>query len=156
MAGRLRRGMPAGSFEQGCEWVRDPLLALGCRDPIEATRQAKRADPERRELAELFGTWSRVHGEEPVAAKDLDEAILSVINPQKRQTIRDADAAKNGGRALRRFRADRVQGRQALGADLRTAGARRARNPRNSRMFGDPTREGKQQGRKRDEPGKRN
>jgi hypothetical protein len=83
-AGRLPRGMPAGSFEQWCEWVRDPFLALGCRDPIEATRQAKRADPERRELAELFGTWSRVHGEEPVAAKDLDEAILSIINPQKK------------------------------------------------------------------------
>jgi hypothetical protein len=83
-AGQVSRGMPSGSFEQWCEWVRDPLLALGCRDPIEATRQAKQADPMRRELAELFGTWNRAHRDEPVAARDLDDAILAIINPQKR------------------------------------------------------------------------
>lgn len=37
--GRLTKGMKTGrtlgSFEQWCGWVRDPLLALGCKDPAD-------------------------------------------------------------------------------------------------------------------------
>ena len=32
---QLQRGRPLGSFEQWAEWVRDPLLTLGCADPVE-------------------------------------------------------------------------------------------------------------------------
>jgi hypothetical protein len=83
-AASLKSGLALGSFEQWCEWVRDPLLTLGCTDPVEGTRKAKEADPERREIAELFTVWRQCHGDEPVAAKDLDERVLILINPQKR------------------------------------------------------------------------
>ncbi len=73
-----------GSFEQWAEWVRDPLLALGCQDPVIGTRNAKAADPERQEMAELFTLWHRHHGEEAVAAKDLHQDVLSILNPNKR------------------------------------------------------------------------
>jgi putative DNA primase/helicase len=31
----LKPGKPIGSFEKWAQWCRDPLLMLGCRDPIE-------------------------------------------------------------------------------------------------------------------------
>jgi hypothetical protein len=34
-AASIKRGRPFGSYEDWCEWVRDPLLELGCRDPVE-------------------------------------------------------------------------------------------------------------------------
>ena len=40
----LPRGRPLGSFDQWARWVRDPLLALGCRDPVERLIDAKRND----------------------------------------------------------------------------------------------------------------
>ena len=40
-------GLPLGSFEQWCKWVRDPLLALGCHDPAERVNEAKERDGRR-------------------------------------------------------------------------------------------------------------
>lgn len=34
-------GRPLGSFEHWCEWCRDPLLSLGCRDPVERIDSVK-------------------------------------------------------------------------------------------------------------------
>jgi hypothetical protein len=31
----LARGKPLGGFEKWSQWARDPLLALGCQDPVE-------------------------------------------------------------------------------------------------------------------------
>jgi hypothetical protein len=53
----LTRGLPLGSFETWAEWVRDPLLTLGCQDPVEQVSAAKANDPRRRRVAELFATW---------------------------------------------------------------------------------------------------
>jgi len=36
----LKGGRPLGSFESWCDWVRDPLLTLGCRDPVERIESA--------------------------------------------------------------------------------------------------------------------
>jgi hypothetical protein len=82
--GRLPRGKPLGSFEQWGEWVRDPLLALGCKDPAEGTKLAKATDPERQEIAQLFELWRICHGEEAVTVKDLDEEIQILLNPHKK------------------------------------------------------------------------
>lgn len=43
----LPRGLALGSFEQWCRWCRDPLLALGCRDPVKRVADAKLNDPRR-------------------------------------------------------------------------------------------------------------
>ena len=40
----IEPGRALGSFEQWCRWVRDPLLALGCQDPVERVSEAKARD----------------------------------------------------------------------------------------------------------------
>lgn len=80
----LSQGKSIGSFEQWASWVRDPLLALGCPDPIERTKEAKLHDPRRQRQAELFATWWEQHGDEPVTIKDLHYSVVQVINPEGR------------------------------------------------------------------------
>ena len=53
----LPRGKPLGSFETWAEWCRDPLLVLGCRDPVERIEALKANDPRRQRIAELFQVW---------------------------------------------------------------------------------------------------
>lgn len=83
-AGELPRGRALGSFETWCEWVRDPLLALGCRDPVERVEIVKAQDPHRQQVAELFRTWHACHGRNPVKAAELHPDVLKVIDPQGR------------------------------------------------------------------------
>ena len=85
-AATLKRGIPMGSFEQWAEWVRDPLIELGCQDPALGIRNAKASDPARQEIAEMFTIWNREHGEEAVKAADLNEEILKILNPHKQKT----------------------------------------------------------------------
>jgi hypothetical protein len=82
--GVLQKGRPLGSFEPWCEWVRDPLLALGCRDPVERVEIVKAQDPYRQHIGELFRTWYQHHGETPVKAADLADPVLQLLNPQAR------------------------------------------------------------------------
>jgi putative DNA primase/helicase len=79
-------GQPLGSFETWAAWVRDPLLALGCRDPVERIRAAKNEDPKRREVADLFTAWWQAHRDQPVRASSLDAAAARIINPHDRAT----------------------------------------------------------------------
>src|SRR5205814_1359571 len=83
-AADLVRGRPLGSFEQWCEWVRNPLLTLGCRDPVDRLEAIKAQDPQRRVLAELFQTWHRHHGNEPVKIAELHEEVKHIADPQNR------------------------------------------------------------------------
>ena len=79
---KLKPGRPLGSFEQWAAWVRDPLLSLGVRDPVERINAIKASDPDRRKIVELFDTWLAHHGEGPVAAADLAEPVRKIIDPQ--------------------------------------------------------------------------
>jgi hypothetical protein len=80
----LRRGRPLGSFEQWCQWVRDPLLTLGCCDPVERVEQVKAQDPHRQQVAELFQSWHACHGSTPLKAAELAERVQKIIDPQGR------------------------------------------------------------------------
>ena len=80
----LKRGKPLGSYEEWSEWCRDPLLTLGCADPVERIETLKANDPRRQHLAELFNTWWEHHGATPMKAKDLHEAVQKIIDPQGR------------------------------------------------------------------------
>jgi hypothetical protein len=80
----LKPGRPLGSFEQWSAWCRDPLLALGCRDPVERIDAIKSDDPHRRQIVELFEIWNAEHGDEPVKAKVIAEPVRSLIDPQHR------------------------------------------------------------------------
>jgi hypothetical protein len=83
-AGDLQRGRPLGSFETWGEWVRDPLLTLGCCDPVERIELIKARDPHRQKIAELFRAWHQHHGDAPIKAADLAEPVRSLIDPQGR------------------------------------------------------------------------
>jgi hypothetical protein len=83
-AAELTPGRPLGSFEQWAEWCRDPLLALGCRDPVERIDAVKSDDPHRREIVELFDAWHMHHGERPVKASALPEPVRVLVDPQAR------------------------------------------------------------------------
>jgi len=51
---QLKRGLPLGSFSQWAEWVRDPLIALGCCDPVERVEVTKANDAERLHTLGIF------------------------------------------------------------------------------------------------------
>jgi hypothetical protein len=80
----IKRGRPLGSFETWCSWVRDPLMALGCKDPVERVASVKASDPRRQSIAELFQVWWQYHANSPVKADELHDAVKAVIDPQGR------------------------------------------------------------------------
>lgn len=85
----LPRGVPLGSYETWAAWVRDPLLALGCRDPVRRIAETKGGDPRRLEIAAVFAAWRKAHGEAPVAAAELHEDVRRLLDPlgRNRQVI---------------------------------------------------------------------
>jgi hypothetical protein len=80
----LKRGLSLGSFETWTEWVRDPLLTLGCADPVALARVSKTNDPKRRFVAELFTAWSEIHANNPVKAAELHDRVRAIADPQNR------------------------------------------------------------------------
>ena len=84
IAKEMKPGRTLGSFERWCEWVRDPLLALGCKDPADRVSEAKERDGRRQEIAELFGLWWERHHDRPIAIRDLDDEVKGVVDPQGR------------------------------------------------------------------------
>ncbi len=84
LEGGIPRGRPIGSFETWARWVRDPLMALGCRDPIERLGEAKARDARRQSTAELFKAWWDCHGDHPVFLRDLDDRVVRLVDPQGR------------------------------------------------------------------------
>ena len=85
--GRLeshRRGRALGSYEQWCAWARDPLLALGCRDPVERLSETKARDPMRQMIGALFTAWDTHHGSSSRTAHELDAEVQKIIDPHGR------------------------------------------------------------------------
>jgi len=80
----IRPGRTLGSFPTWCGWVRDPLFALGCQDPVKGISDAKKLDSRRQVIAELFAKWWEHHQDSPMALSDLDEAMKHVVDPQGR------------------------------------------------------------------------
>jgi hypothetical protein len=76
----LERGRPIGSFEVWAEWCRDPLLALGAKDPIERLDEIKAADPRRRAIVAVFDAWWDKHKDSTIKAKDLDQEVIELID----------------------------------------------------------------------------
>ena len=80
----VKPGRALGSFEQWCRWVRDPLLELGCEDPVERVSETKARDGRRQEVGDLFTLWWEKHGDQPVAVSQLDPWVQEVADPQGR------------------------------------------------------------------------
>jgi hypothetical protein len=75
LAGDIKVGKPLGSFEQWCSWVRDPLLSLGCQDPVNRVSETKQRDTGREALVELFTVWWERHGDQPVRISELHQEV---------------------------------------------------------------------------------
>ena len=80
----IKPGLALGSFRQWCLWARDPLLALGCKDPVERVTAAKERDGRRQAVAHLFNTWWEKHKDRPIAASRLDAEVSHALDPQGR------------------------------------------------------------------------
>lgn len=80
----IAKGKAFGSFETWARWIRDPLMALGCADPVEAIARAKARDPRRLRLIELFETWWQIHHDYPMTAASLADGVKAIIDPQGR------------------------------------------------------------------------
>ena len=80
----LVRGRPLGSFELWCRWVRDPLLALGCADPVARVGESKWLDARRQAVADLFALWWDKHESRAVAVRDLHAEVKQTADPHGR------------------------------------------------------------------------
>ncbi|MCA3283844.1 MAG: toprim domain-containing protein [Roseomonas sp.] len=104
----LSKGRSLGSFGEWGRWCRDPLLALGCRDPVARVADAKAADPRRQKVAEIFTAWWQAHGAKPIAVADLAEPVKDAADPAGRgrqylaSVIRTLDGTRAAGFVLTR------------------------------------------------------
>ena len=94
------KGKALGGFEQWCCLVRDPLLALGCVDPVLRISEAKENDPHRIRKAEIFQTWWKAHRSQPVTVSGISEPVRGLLDPQGRgrQYLAKAVSALEGTR----------------------------------------------------------
>jgi Primase C terminal 2 (PriCT-2)/RepB DNA-primase from phage plasmid len=90
----IKRGLALGSFDQWCAWVRDPLLALGCKDPAERLVEIKKQDPRRQALHDLFTLWRERHGSDPVTAYELHNDLKAILVPKVEERTRQRVAAR--------------------------------------------------------------
>ncbi len=88
-------GLTLGSFEQWGEWVRDPLGALGCSDPVKRVRLIKEHDPKRQRIFEVFATWWAKHGNSSMRVSTLDPDVLHAIDPESKGRQYQARAVGN-------------------------------------------------------------
>jgi hypothetical protein len=80
----IKPGLPLGSFEQWTRWVRDPLLTLGCQDPVARVSEAKERDGRRQTLADVIAIWWDKHQDRPVALRELHDDVRQALDPQGR------------------------------------------------------------------------
>jgi len=97
----LPAGRALGSFTEWARWCRDPLAALGCRDPALRVADAKAKDPRRQNVAEIFTSWWEAHGSRAVAVADLAEPVRDAADPagRGRQYLAAKVRALDGTRA---------------------------------------------------------
>jgi len=123
--GDILCGRPLGSYEVWSGWVRDPLLALGMRDPVDRVAEIKAGDPNRQALCEILDAWWEAHRGEPVKASDLAPEVTERI-PQARGFEGNINRQQVTG-WLRRTVSTRVSGYclhrdELLGADGHAVG----------------------------------
>jgi hypothetical protein len=90
--------------------VRDPLLALGCQDPVARIDKWKAADPAREHLAEVFTKWWEVHGSDAVTAAGLHAEVCVLIQLIQIKLNYGSNARKRVISWLRSRRGARIAG----------------------------------------------
>jgi hypothetical protein len=76
----LKPGKPLGSYEVWAQWVRDPLLALGCKDPVDRIAEIKANDPRRRAAVDFFEVWWAIHNSMIIKVNDVGIEVAQQID----------------------------------------------------------------------------
>jgi hypothetical protein len=75
----LKRGKSFGTYDEWTRAVRDPLLTLGCPDPVRRIAQLKISDPDRIAIFEVFEKWEECHGDDWVTAHTLHREVQDLL-----------------------------------------------------------------------------
>ena len=107
IAGCPREAPPLGSFADWSKWVRDPLLWLGCVDPVDAMGEVRREDPKLSALAGVLEQWSIAIDDRRVTAREVAEiagqmAAVGLSHPDLREALLTV-AADRGEISTRRL-----------------------------------------------------
>jgi hypothetical protein len=81
-AADLNPGRASGSYPIWEQWCRDPLLALGCQDPVERILELAASDPKRQNELAIFTAWWKFHEDKPVTAEGLHVVVRKLIDPE--------------------------------------------------------------------------
>jgi hypothetical protein len=103
---KSKSSAPLGGFERWTAWVRDPLVALGCQDPVTRIANLKASDPDRLLVVEIFRIWWKYHRDDYVKGNDLCDAVKALLVPDRKKRTRQAVASrlrKLGGTRLAGF-----------------------------------------------------
>jgi hypothetical protein len=134
LATDIKEGLTLGSFEQWCRWVRDPLLTLGCQDPVERVRETKQRDTSRQTVVELFNVWWERHGDRPVRISELHLDVQNAGDLQPRQFVSSYLGKLAGTRMAGFVLCDMNQ--SELGDGLLTRSRRRSHRGHGDHRFG--------------------
>jgi hypothetical protein len=77
---KLDNGKPLGSYELWAQWCRDPLIALGMRDPVDRIDEIKAADPKRKSLITIFDQWWTSDADAELKANELADEVIKLID----------------------------------------------------------------------------
>lgn len=84
---RVDRGAALGSFERWGSWCRDPLLALGCRDPVSRIQAMKDVDSLRRTIFEMLEAWFAVHGSQPRRFAEIAADVRAMLGKSQQAQV---------------------------------------------------------------------
>lgn len=70
-------------YEQWSRWVQQPLIWLGCADPVESVRRLQAEDPDRDLLDEATQLWDEIYGAKWVSVKALATYDAAFTKDQK-------------------------------------------------------------------------
>jgi hypothetical protein len=82
-------GDSLGSFEVWSRLVRDPLIALGCRDPAKLRAKIKEQDPEREMWTEILELWWQHHKNAAVCFSRHEKGY-TMMHPELRHMLYEA------------------------------------------------------------------
>jgi hypothetical protein len=100
---KLEPELPLGSFETWAAWCRDPLLALGCPDPVQRIHDIKSDNPRREQMAEFLRVGHARHGSQPMKLKTLHPDVVALAGNRQKLSwfVRGTKDTRTGGFVIR-------------------------------------------------------
>jgi putative DNA primase/helicase len=86
----LAKAQPLAGFSAWCDWIRDPLVALGAADPVLTIAGVRASDEDEELHCELLKLWHEHHGSQIKTCKELIETargdfydLLKMVTDEK-------------------------------------------------------------------------